>query len=549
MSSLSTASELAAVRAAAPPAIDYTDKDFASFRRALFELATLRLPEWTDRSPADIGVLLVDLFAYLGDVISYHQDRLASEQFLATAVERATVQDLLRLIGYELRPPVAATAELSLWLDEPTTEPMLTIPAGTTFETKPDAATGAPALPFTYTGPDLAIDRSTLPVDDGKRRFDGLPVTQCRVIPAEVLGATTGEPSQSFALAFAPVIASSVEVRLGSGADAEGWNRRDNLLYHVGDDLEAVSSGLDDHDFMLRFDAKDPPGAVVVFGDGVYGAVPRRGSRVTATYQAGGGGAGNVAPWAIAEMKPKLAGVARAANPRPATGGADAESVEHARRFGPLAFRSGDRAVTLSDFVTLARQAGGVAKVRARSSGWNRIDLYVGAEGDVFSPASPQTRQRLVAFFENRRMVGTSVRIQDPTAVAIDITVQVWIEHHRDPVAVLAATRDAVRQLVAYRNVDFGRPLYLSKVYEAVEALAGVAAATVTEFRRADQRPAPLLVRRHLDRAGLGNFTRTVDEVVAGAVPTYGRIEIGEYEIPVEGEVVVVEAGEAKGER
>ena len=80
------------------PAIDYTDKDFESLRSAMLALATYRLPEWTDRSPSDVGMLLVDLFAYVGDVVSYYQDRIASESFLATAVERRSVLHLLRLI-------------------------------------------------------------------------------------------------------------------------------------------------------------------------------------------------------------------------------------------------------------------------------------------------------------------------------------------------------------------------------------------------------------------------------------------------------------------
>src|SRR4051795_8471523 len=96
------------------PAIDYTDKDFDSLRQALLDLAAYRLPEWTDRSAADLGVLLVDLFAYMGDVVLYYQDRIAAESFLHTAVERRSVLQLLRLIGYELHAPVAATAELRL---------------------------------------------------------------------------------------------------------------------------------------------------------------------------------------------------------------------------------------------------------------------------------------------------------------------------------------------------------------------------------------------------------------------------------------------------
>ena len=73
------------------PTIDYTNKDFASLRRAMLDLARYRLPEWTDQSPADLGSLLVDLFAYMGDIILYYQDRIANEMFLATASERRSV--------------------------------------------------------------------------------------------------------------------------------------------------------------------------------------------------------------------------------------------------------------------------------------------------------------------------------------------------------------------------------------------------------------------------------------------------------------------------
>lgn len=51
------------------PTIDYTNKDFQSLRQAMLAVAQYRLPEWTDQSPADLGNLLIDLVAYLGDVV------------------------------------------------------------------------------------------------------------------------------------------------------------------------------------------------------------------------------------------------------------------------------------------------------------------------------------------------------------------------------------------------------------------------------------------------------------------------------------------------
>jgi len=101
------------------PAIDYTNKDYASLRRAILDLARYRLPEWSDQSPADFGMLMVDLFAYMGDIVLYYQDRIANQSFLQTAIERRSVLNSLRLIGYDLAPPVTSSVELTLFFKPP----------------------------------------------------------------------------------------------------------------------------------------------------------------------------------------------------------------------------------------------------------------------------------------------------------------------------------------------------------------------------------------------------------------------------------------------
>jgi hypothetical protein len=528
------------------PAIDYTDKDFDSLRRALLGLATYRLPEWTDRSAADLGMLLVDLFAYMGDVVSYYQDRIASESFLDTAVERRSILDLLRLIGYELAPPAASSAELTLVFNPPgpgeaTT---VTVPAGAEFST---TAGTTPAQTFTYLGADRQVDLAGPEVTagaDGKLAFAGLPVRHGRQVTNEVLGSATGEPNLTFPLASRPVVLDTLVVQVDAGAGPVTWNRRTNLLYHVEPDGSIVTSGADATDYYVQLDADG--GAWVVFGDGEYGRKPPVGrDSIRASYLAGGGAVGNVPAGAIVEAVTKIDRLARVANPLAAAGGSDAEPVERAVRFGPLAFRSGDRAVTLADYRSLALQAGSVAKVRARTTGWNRVDLYVAPEGDTLVPAPAELKRRLVAYFETRRMVGTSVFVRDPAPVAVDISVELVTEHNFQPETVRQRAAAAVAELLAFRNVDFARPLYLSKVYEAVEALDGVAAATVTRFRRQDQAPPRTLRRKVLLDAGLGDVSRLIDRAYSGEIAVEGRIDIGEVELPVPGEITVTLSYEA----
>jgi Baseplate J-like protein len=529
------------------PAIDYTDKDFESLRQALLSLATYRLPEWTDRSPSDVGMLLVDLFAYVGDVVSYYQDRIASESFLATAVERRSVLNLLRLIGYELAPPVAASAELTLVFNPPGPgEPtVVTVPHGADFASKATDAT--PAQEFVYLGADRQIDLAgpeVTPGADGKLAFAGLPVRHGRAVTGEILGSSTGEPNQSFVLASAPVIPETLTVEVDEGAGPVEWQRRQNLLYHVGAGGAIETSGADARDYYLQYDEEGR--AAVVFGDGEYGRRPPIGrDNVRASYLSGGGAVGNVAAGAIAEAKAKIEKLASVTNPLPAVGGADAEPLERARRFGPLAFRSGDRAVTLGDYVAIALQAGGVAKVRARTTGWNRVDLYVAPEGEECTAAPDELKRRLVAHFETRRMIGTSVHIQDPVCVPVDVSVELVTEHNYPPETTRQRAEQAVADLLAFRNVDFGRALYVSKIYEAVEAIDGVYAATVTRFRRRDQAPPRTLRRKVLVDAGLAEVSALVERAYAGDIAVEGRIDVGEVEIPVPGTISVTVSYEA----
>src|SRR5262245_685617 len=95
-----------------PVFIDYLAKDYASFRQALLDFIPTRLPAWTERSEADIGMMLLELFAYTADQLSYMQDRVANEAFLGTATQRRSVAGHLQLIGYQMDEGTSASTFL-----------------------------------------------------------------------------------------------------------------------------------------------------------------------------------------------------------------------------------------------------------------------------------------------------------------------------------------------------------------------------------------------------------------------------------------------------
>ena len=92
------------------PQIDYLAKDYQGFRRLMLDRLSLLVPGWTERSEADLGVALVELLAYAADNLSYRQDAIANEAYLATARKRVSVRRHARLVNYFLHEGCNARA-------------------------------------------------------------------------------------------------------------------------------------------------------------------------------------------------------------------------------------------------------------------------------------------------------------------------------------------------------------------------------------------------------------------------------------------------------
>jgi hypothetical protein len=98
----------------AQPEIDYLAKDYQGFRRLMLDRLSLQVPGWTERSAADLGIALVELLAYAADNLSYRQDAIANEAYLATARQRISVRRHARLVDYFLHEGCNARAFVHL---------------------------------------------------------------------------------------------------------------------------------------------------------------------------------------------------------------------------------------------------------------------------------------------------------------------------------------------------------------------------------------------------------------------------------------------------
>jgi hypothetical protein len=125
--SLATVSDVIPTTLVTPP-VDYTSRDYQSIVNDLVNLIPSYLPEWTDRSPGDFGIVLLELFAYMGDILNYYSDRIANESFISTAQQRQSVLNLANLLDYTPHNNVAAGVMLLFTLNQPSPNPVL-IPA------------------------------------------------------------------------------------------------------------------------------------------------------------------------------------------------------------------------------------------------------------------------------------------------------------------------------------------------------------------------------------------------------------------------------------
>lgn len=106
-----------------PPEIDYLAKDYASFRRLMLDHLALRVPGWTERSEADLGIVLVEILAYVADYLSYYQDAVATEAYLGTARRRPSIKRHARLLDYVLHEGCNARVWVQVQVSEPLTLP------------------------------------------------------------------------------------------------------------------------------------------------------------------------------------------------------------------------------------------------------------------------------------------------------------------------------------------------------------------------------------------------------------------------------------------
>jgi hypothetical protein len=443
--------------------IDYSSRDYASIFSDLVARIPLFLPEWTSQSINDFGMVLLQMFAYVGDIIGYYEDRLAGEAFIQTATQAVSIINLAAMLDYQPTLSIGASVTLQITISSAVSGPV-TIPVGTEFSTL-GSSTVAPVTFITTESLILAGANGATPVTAGQ-----VPAVQGTLYTNEAFATSNGSVNQAYSLANNPVSSNSFTVYVDTGQGPTEWSYAQSLINY----------GPYDQVFTNFVDANGV--FYIVFGDGVNGYVPPLGSPCTCTYETNVGATGNVGAATIVQPVSALFGVTAVTNPEAATGGAAAESLASIQQNAPASLRTLNRAVTATDIQTLAIQVAGVEWASSIQQTYQLVNLYIAPYGG----GAPTTvlQNAVLQYVDQLVMANTTVTVLSPTYVEINVIVNVVAFSNYGNTSTENAVTAAIVNLLSLQNTGFAFRVGLGVLYTTVQSVTGVNYATVTALNR-----------------------------------------------------------------
>jgi hypothetical protein len=331
-------------------------------------------------------------------------------------------------------------------------------------------------------------------------------------------GGDAAQPFQRFALRQAPVTYTPSDVDSGATStvrvfvnDVE-WHERPTLY----------QAGAHEQVFVTRTDETGQ--TLVEFGDGRHGARPPTGlSNIRALYRKGIGSQGNVVPGALSQPIAPPLGVSAVVSPLAATGGADPDGPDQARRSMPLAVRTLGRAVSLTDYADYARAFAGVELAQAgvlNLAGGRTIVVTVAAAGG--QPVPEEVCARLADSLRGHGDPRVRVAVVPYRDARFRLAAGIVRDPDRSWDAVAARIRDAVAARFGFTAREFGQPVHRSDVVTTIQRVPGVVAVDLDRLYR--PLPHPVLLDRARPPAKPGPLPERGRLAEPGALPGPGPL-------------------------
>lgn len=392
------------------------DRNFAQLLHEADQIIAQKSPTWTDTTPSDPGRVLLEVFAYLTELMIYRLNRVPDKAY----------REFLRLIGVRLHPPAAA--RVTLRFSRAAAGPPVEIPRGTRVTLARATGAGEPPVFITAQAETMAADAV---------QKDVLAL-HCEAVEGEPAGKGTGLPGLTVTVRRPPIVAPTgadldlvVGVEAGAGeavdrARAIGFGGKTYRIWHEVENFTNLGSDLDVYlvDRLAGTITFAP--AVLLYGPDskpgdapkALASIPPAGREIRVWYRRGGGPQGNAAAESLTTLKDPIPGL-QVVNPDAATGGQAAETLENALVRGPRDLHSLNRAVTARDFESVAERTVARARAFTRAALWKHA-----APGTVEVLLVPHVRP------EEAKRVTAAILLANQTRAARD-QVQAAVDERR----------------------------------------------------------------------------------------------------------------------
>lgn len=479
--------------------LDYSSSDFNTIRQTLINYAKAVFPlDYNNFSESDFGTFLIELMAAVGHIQSIKSDFIANENYIKTARDRKSIKKLLELIGVRMKGPISAAANTSIQFNtEGLNVSSVTIPKENrsfTVAAPDDNGDVTYTIYKVKNNGTVDLENNSLDLNFTVSTVNNTAIINDAVILEGNLIVETGtflspEAVKSIQLSQQPYVEKSAQIFIDSPGSTNGIYTEEENLY--------FASGSEDKIFQIITDDNFKP--TVLFGDSILGQSPAIGDSYTISYRVGGGSRGNLAAEVI-NVPIALSGtngvtvqefISTLENTSIATGGSDAETVAHAKRYAPLIFRRQDRLVTLLDYKsfinTFISSYGSTGKasavVRRAFSSANIIDVFVleKASDLQLRKATPEYKKQLLEAIEEKKMLTDEPVVVDGLIRTLDVIINLAMDKKYKRIESDIVSRAKVKILDYFNvdNTDFGEPFVPQDLIRYVLDLPEVRYATV----------------------------------------------------------------------
>jgi hypothetical protein len=459
--------------------ISYTSFDFYSIKARVIEYIKKYFPDdFNDFVESDLGIMLIETWAYMADLISFKLDLYANEMFIDTVSQPKNLQRLAKLVGYPIRPPRAATTRMALTLSGPYT-----------FDVQMDGGyfISVPSRDGNILGYELyPADEEWNPILDDNITIPAGSVSNLSVVAVEGFSTQTvrtsdGVKFQTYQVDNDSVLEGSIRVYVNNNQwkQVDFFSENDNGPYY-------------------RVEYDENYRATIIFSDDIKGKIPSQGSEIRIEYRYGGGPRGNITVGYINQIANVTSNLIPGAIPvninnyTQGEGGEDAESIDEVKTRLPLWIKAQNRAVTGEDYSFLSESYStlyhgriGKSKAILRNSGCsgNIVDIYVLQldANSTLKTANSTLKRELKNFLLDRKMLTDFVCIKDAAQVFQNININILInkfyyEFKKDVYDRVVAQ---VNSFFALEKWNIGQPLKKQDLVQWLNAISNVSSVEV----------------------------------------------------------------------